>query len=181
MQTGVSAAAVVAAFGLLCACRGDAAVNAGVPTALPLAEAGSLPLIWQGADRLRILCIVQGGEERLRDDLCARVLAAAGTGAPVPVESVAPGDPAVLDPGGVSLLVHASVATEGDERVLAFTVRPYRAGRSDTDILFGAAPRVVRLPQSGAGSPALDAALRAALAETLPWLERRRTARPIGN
>jgi hypothetical protein len=36
-------------------------------------------------------------------------------------------------------------------------------------VLFGTAPRALRIPASGPIGPAIDSALRAALAETLPW------------
>lgn len=190
MQTGFPAAAIVAALALLCACRGDAAVNDTAPAAAPATVAPegvaapqgtSLPLIWSGGARLNILCIVSGSadHEAMRADLCARVRAKAAAGAPLPVETIQPGDPAVIDRANVALLVHAAVDGEGAARMLAFSIRPYRAAGVETDVLFGAAPRAVPMPQSGALPAAFDAALDAALAETLPWLSRPAGARPI--
>lgn len=187
MQTGFPAASLVAAIVALCACRGDAAVNAAAPVDAapsPVArEATSLPLLWQGARGLNIFCVASGDAdgERLRNDLCARVRTIAAAGAPLPVRIVAPGDPAILDPDAVALLVHASVASEDGKRLLAFSIRPTRSGGAGRDLLFGAAPRAIRLPQSGAATAALDAALAAALAECLPWLAGSAGMRPISN
>jgi hypothetical protein len=186
MQSGVPAAALVAALAALCACRGDAAMNENAPDIAALdpaasAEGSTQPLIWQGARRLNLLCVVSGNadNETLRAQICARVLALAGEGAPLPVATIAPGDPAVLEARDVTLLVHGAVERDGADRMLAFSIRPYRAAGVETDVLFGAAPRAVRLPQSGAAPAALDAALAAALAETLPWLSGPQGARRI--
>ena len=54
---------------------------------------------------------------------------------------------------------------------MAFTMRPYRSSTDETTVLFGAPPRAAAMSASGAG-PALEQALRAALAETLPWQAR---------
>jgi|GEM_PF-1469569 len=180
MQTGYPAAFLVAAISLLCACRGEAAVSDAAPTA-PVAQATSVPAIWQNVGRLNILCVVTGTahNESLRADLCTRIRAMAAAGASLPVEVIAPGDPAAIDPRNVALLVHAAVEGEGADRLLAFSIRPYRTAGSDTHILFGAAPRAVRFTPSGAAPAALDAALAAALAETLPWLARPAGARRI--
>ncbi|HYJ31470.1 MAG TPA: hypothetical protein VEW25_14155 [Allosphingosinicella sp.] len=186
MQSGVPGAALVAALAL-CACRGDAAMNDGAPgTAAPGPDAAvepgsSQPLIWQGARRLNLLCVVSGNVdgEALRAQICERLQALAANGAPIPVAIVAPGDPAVLEPQDVTLLVHGAVEGDGAERMLAFSIRPYRAAGVETDVLFGAAPRALRLSQSGTAPAALDVALAAALAETLPWLARPAVLRRI--
>jgi hypothetical protein len=67
------------------------------------------------------------------------------------------------------LLIHAAVQDSAQGRQLLFTIRPFRAGRDDSVVLFGAAPRAVTLSDAGASAPALDAALGAALSEMLPW------------
>ncbi|HEX8191827.1 MAG TPA: hypothetical protein VF552_02920 [Allosphingosinicella sp.] len=144
-------------------------------------QATQPPAIWQNVRRLNILCIVTGtsDNEAIRADLCARVRAAAAAGAPMPVEAIAPGDPMAIHPDAVTLLVHASVQADGADRLLAFSVRPHRTGGAETDILFGAAPRAVRMPRSGAAPAALDAALGVTLGETLPWHARPAGARRI--
>ncbi len=129
--------------------------------------------MWTGAKRVNILCNVAGGPGidyiALRDRLCRDVTRLASKGAPMPVATIALGDPAVLASDAVTLLVHASVTSHHQERLLAFSVRPYRTSSEQAAVLFGAAPRAAPLSPSGA-SPALDAALAAALSETLPWL-----------
>lgn len=164
-----------AAFAILAACGAEGVVTP--------AAASSQPAIWQGAESIRILCLVSqdSAQPKIEDEPARRALEAeiagkvarlAAAGAPVPVSPAAPGDPTVLDPATVTLLVQASVRADRDGRLLALHVRPFRAGGVDKAMLFGAAPRAVRLPQSGATAPELDAALAAVLAETLPWLSR---------
>jgi hypothetical protein len=105
--------------------------------------------------------------------MCDIVRKLAAEGAPVPVSRVALGDPAVLEPGMVTLLVHASVQNDGEARLVALDVRPFRTGGDHVAVLFGAAPRAVRIAGSGPGGDKLEAALAAALAETLPWRQGR--------
>ena len=158
-----------------------ALLGAASVTAVP-AEAATQPLIWQQAGALRILCVVApppaGSDVRaaqgdLEKELCDIVRALAADGAPVPVSKIGFGDPAVLEPGTVTLLVHASVQDDGGQRLVALDVRPFRPGGDHNAILFGAAPRAFRLPASGPGGAKLEAAVAAALAETLPWRQRR--------
>jgi hypothetical protein len=150
---------------------------------LPLAGAASMmaapvqastpPLMWQEAGAIRVLCVVgpatRSDAQALQEELCDTVRTLAADGAPVPVSRVGFGDPVVLEPGTVTLLVHASVRNDGDKRLVALNVRPFRPGGDHNAILFGAAPRAVRLPGSGPGGDKLEAAVAAALAETLPW------------
>jgi hypothetical protein len=151
-------------------------VGAAPMIAAPV-QASTQPLMWQQASGIRILCLVAppaGGDVRVNHDdlqaeMCDLVSRLAADGAPVPVSKIGFGDPALLEPGTVALLVHASVQKDGDARLVALDVRPFRAGGDHNAILFGAAPRAVRLPASGRGGDKLEAALAAALAETLPW------------
>ncbi|HMJ93734.1 MAG TPA: hypothetical protein VK472_06520 [Allosphingosinicella sp.] len=156
------AAAVV----ILAACGGAPAVNGP-------AAAATQPLMWQQIARARVLCLVSSevpaDNRALQDALCARVREMAAEGAPIPVDPVGFGDPAVLEPDTVTLLVHASVQADGDGRLLIFSIRPFRPARPDSAELFGAAPRAVRLSGSALPGPELDSALAAALAQTLPW------------
>ncbi|MFN3389712.1 MAG: hypothetical protein ACK40O_12355, partial [Allosphingosinicella sp.] len=128
---------------------------------------------WQQVDSAKVLCLVAPetlpGRNALQAQLCDTVRDLAAEGAPIPVETIGFGDPAVLDRNVATLLVHASVQEAGGQRLLLFTIRTYRAGRVETDTLFGAPPRAVPLTPSGAADPALHDALAAALAETLPW------------
>jgi hypothetical protein len=141
------------------------------------AEGGTPALIWNDVARVNVLCLVQtdSGIDRgaLHNRICNGVRDAAAAGAPAPVAIIAPGDPAVLSPDSVTLLVQAS----SKRGLLAFSIRPYR--NSGEPMLFTAAPSAV--PLAGAAEPArdLEAALGAALSETLPWLSRPAGARPI--
>jgi hypothetical protein len=152
------------------------------------APASTPSLVWQGASKLRVQCLVQtesgASTSALQSALCDRVAKLAARGAPVPVSVIGFGDPDILAPGTVALLVHASVTANGSRRLLAFTIRPFRASVQQTEVLFGAAPRAVSLPASAAGAslqfgPTVDASVASALAETLPWLAGPNTSRPI--
>jgi hypothetical protein len=141
------------------------------------ADASMPALIWRDLARVNVLCLVQtdNGVERgaLHDRICNRVRELASTGSPAPVGIIAPGDPAVLSPDSVTLLVQAS-ASRG---LLAFSVRPYR--NSGAPMLFTAAPRAVALSNAAGPTQEFEAALDATLSETLPWLSRPVVARPI--
>jgi hypothetical protein len=133
--------------------------------------------MWQQTGPVRILCLVgpatRADAEKLQEEMCDIVRTLAADGAPVPVSRAGFGDPVVLEPGTVTLLVHASVQNDGDKRLVALDVRPFRPGGDHNAILFGAAPRAFRIPGSGRGGDKLEAALAAALAETLPWRQGR--------
>jgi hypothetical protein len=163
-----AAAALLAVFG------------SGSVTAVP-AEATTPALLWRDVARINVLCLVQteAGVARgpLHDLVCNRVRDAAAAGAPAPVAIIAAGDPAILAPDSVALLVHASVQGRGPRRLLVFTIRPFR--NNADPLLFTAAPRAVALPDPAGPAPELEAALDAALSETLPWLNRPAGARPI--
>lgn len=152
-----------AALGLLC-----------VAGAAPLgpAAAATPPLLWQKVARVQLLCLVRtpAGVEtgRLHERICGRAARFAAEGAPAPVSQVRLGDPLVLDADAVTILVHANVESGRSGPLLALSLRPFRASAEAGSLLFAAAPRAVPL----ADEAALDAALRGALAETLPWLGR---------
>jgi hypothetical protein len=141
------------------------------------AQASTPVLTWQQAGSIRVLCVVgpktRPDADKLQEEMCDSVRTLAADGAPVPVSRVGFGDPVILEPGTVTLLVHASVQNDGDRRLVALDVRPFRPGGDHNAILFGAAPRAVRIPGSGPGGDKLEAALAAALAETLPWRQGR--------
>lgn len=139
-------------------------------------------LAWQQVQSVRILCLVQPetdpAAEALQAEICRTVVRLASVHAPVPVSQVGFGDPAVIAPGTVTLLVHASIAPDQGGRLVAFAIRPFRAGGIETTQLFTAAPRALRLPAgrlpaAGPGGAALERSLAAALADTLPWLRTR--------
>ena len=165
--------------------RGCAALLAlsacsGEPVTGETAAIASTPLLaWQQVKRLQILCHVAsdrtGEREPLEQKLCDTVRTFAAAGAPVPVDIITPGDPKLLDPSSATLLVQGSVQQHGDARLLAFSVRSYRNGGTDSDIIFGAPPRAVALRDDAA----LNQALRATLSDTVPWLARPAGPKPI--
>ncbi|PAX08172.1 hypothetical protein CKY28_11385 [Sphingomonas lenta] len=153
------------------------AALAGSAPAIAPAQGASPALIWRDIARLNILCLAQssaGVDQAVQARLCERARGLAAQGAPVPVRAVALGDPAVLAPDAVTILIHASV--EPGARLLALSVRPFRNSAEQTATLFAAAPRAVDLR---GGDAATDRALAAALTETLPWRARPAGARPI--
>lgn len=156
--------------------------GAGSPARLPSSgvESSSPPLIWRDLSRLNILCLLNSDDadrQALQARLCERARALAAPGAPIPVRAIPIGDPAVLAADEATLLIHASTQPGGrDERLMAFSIRPFRVSAEQTAVLFGAAPRAVRL---SAGDGELNRALDAALAEILPWRARPMAARPI--
>jgi hypothetical protein len=157
-----------------CAALLALSASAGVPvTGGPAAFAATPPLAWQQVQTLYIQCLVAtdriGERETLQDDLCRRIERAAAKSAPVPVQAIGFGEPAVIDPANATLLVHAAVQQVGRSRLLLFSIRPYRAGGVENDIFFGAQPRAVSLSDGADFSAALDAAIAAAVSETLPW------------
>jgi hypothetical protein len=164
--------------GRLHACQMLAPMAAGALLASTPAAATTPPLLWSGVTRIAVHCLVvpdpaMAATRALQTALCDRVRTLAARGAPAPVEVVGFADPALIAPGTAVILVHASVEPAGrDERLLAFSIRPFRASTEQTSTLFGAAPRAAKIPLSGVASAALDKALDAALSETLPWLAR---------
>jgi len=150
-------------------------VLAAVAPAQP-AVASTPSLAFDGARRLGVQCLLEpdhlANRRALQAALCERVQALAASRAPMPVTVLAPGDPRLIAADTVVLLVHAAVQGEGRDALLVFTARSFRATAAPSE-LFGARPRAVVMAQ-GARSAAIDAALTAALAETLPW--RRRAA-----
>ncbi|MBB6505250.1 hypothetical protein F4693_002238 [Sphingomonas endophytica] len=123
--------------------------------------------IWQDLTALGVTCLVhtpRGVDTgALHDRLCAAVTTRAAKGAPVPVTATPLGG-AALAPGRVTLLVQATVAPVNGADVIALTLRPFR-NITGSGQFFAAAPRLV----AAGDAAALDAAVAALLAETLPW------------
>ena len=144
-------------------------------------QASTPPLAWAGAKRLHILCNVAGGpgidQAALSAQLCGEVKRLAARDAPLPVDIITLGDPAVLAADAVTLLVHASVARTGNDRLLAFTIRPYRRSDEQASVLFGTAPRAVALEGKTIVGPSVAAAIELGLAEALPWRKAQRVQR----
>lgn len=159
MRFANSIARACAALALLAACGAQPA-TATTPS-----------LLWADARQVAVLCLVQSNSTNdaaaLEARLCGRVRDLAGRAAPYPVKRVSPGDPALIAPGTVTLLVHASIERAPGGRMIAFTLRPHRASEGG-DVPFGTAPRALQAP-SASLTPAFNSALAEALAEILPW------------
>jgi hypothetical protein len=140
------------------------------------ATASTPVLAWDGAKRLGVQCLVDPqtspDRRRLQAALCERVRGLAADKAPIPVVLLAPGDPGLIAADTAVLLFHANVQRGEGGPLLVFSLRVFRATAAPSE-LFGAAPRATALPaQPGGPTPQFDAALNAALAETLPWRSR---------
>jgi hypothetical protein len=140
------------------------------------ATASTPVLAWDGAKRLGVQCLVDPqtspDRRRLQAALCERVRALAADKAPIPVVLLAPGDPGLIAADTAVLLFHANVQRGEGGPLLVFSLRVFRTTAAPSE-LFGAAPRATALPaQPGGPTPQFDAALDAALAETLPWRSR---------
>lgn len=155
----------------------------GVMIYAGIATASTPTLAWDGARRLGVQCLVDPDRapdrRRLQAVLCERVRALAADNAPIPVVLLAPGDPGLIAADTAVLLFHANIQPDGAQSsgtrggsLLVFSLRVFRATAAPSE-LFGAAPRATALPARGANpSPQFDAAVNAALAETLPWRSR---------
>lgn len=147
------------------------------------ATASTPTLAWDGARRLGVQCLVDPDRapdrRRMQAALCERVRALAADKAPIPVVPLAPGDPGLIAADTAVLLFHANIQSDEARSssasggpLLVFSLRVFRATAAPSE-LFGAAPRATALPVLGAKpSPQFDAAVNAALAETLPWRSR---------
>ena len=160
MQTIPGRAAALAAFALL-------------TTISPVPAAAETPaLIWRDVKAIGIQCVIQsdtrGHDAQFGAALCERVRRLAAQSAPAPVKIVPIGDPALLAADTVTLLVHGTIQSDNGGKLLAFSVRPFRASSEQTSLLYGAAPRAVRLTPAAA----IDPALQAALGDILPWQKR---------
>jgi len=141
-----------------------------------MAAASTPALAWDGARRLGVQCLVDPDrtpDRRAWDHRAdGRVRALAADGAPIPVVLLAPGDPGLIAADTAVLLFHANVQSAGgagSAPLLVFSLRVFRATAAPSE-LFGPAPRATALTANP--SPQFDAAVNAALAETLPWRSR---------
>lgn len=175
---------IVAMFAILGSCGGGAVVSqsetgksapdkAITQVAAAPAQA-SAPLFWADARQLRIICLVNtprgvdAGE--LHDGVCDQARTAVARVAPVPVSIARLGDPEILKPDTITMLVHVAITGSGTDRLAALTVRPFRNAPNNGGQLFGAAPRAVRAGASDrAALAAIAPELEAALADSLPW------------
>jgi hypothetical protein len=140
------------------------------------ATASTPALAWDGVRRLGVQCQVDPDtfpdRRGLQAALCDRVRTLAADKAPIPVVLFMPGDPGVLAADTAVLLFHANVQTgDGKSGQLVFSLRAFRAAAAPSE-LFGAPPRAVAFASRPTATPQFDAAVNAALAQTLPWRSR---------
>lgn len=175
---------VIAVFAILGSCGGGTTVSQSetgnsrpsdgareTSPALPIANA---PLFWADVRQVQVLCLVNTSRGvdagALHQGVCEHARSTIAHVAPVPVSIVRLGDPAVLKPDTVTMLVHVAITGNGADRLAALTVRPFRNAPNNGDQLFGAAPRAVRAGESDRTAiAAIAPALNAAIADALPW------------
>lgn len=152
---------------------------AGQPDSALAGVASPPPVSVQDVRRISLLCLVASdgtpATVRLQSDLCTRLQRLAAVGAPVPVVIAQLGDPDVLDPAGLAILLHASVDRIDGRAVLALSLRSVRNAGPDSVTLFGPAPRAVPADDE----QQIDRALEAALNNVLPWRSAPQGARLI--
>lgn len=133
------------------------------------AQRAPLPaLSTQGIARAHILCLLvdpAGPKPRMEQALCAQVRRIAAVGAPVPVDIVGFGDPALIEPDALGVLVHVAVDRSGPRPFAVISIRPHRS-QLRTSVLFGAAPAAVPINPEG---EIPDAVIATALNQVLPW------------
>ncbi|MFK3890587.1 hypothetical protein [Sphingomonas sp. NPDC079357] len=163
---GIAAASSLALLAAEAGAQPDAASPpaAGQPAA---PAAANIAPFWQDITALGVTCLVHTPRGidtgALHDRLCAAVATQAAKGAPVPV-AAAPLGSATLAAGRVTLLVQATVMPVNGADAIALTLRPFR-NTAESGQFFAAAPRIV----AGGDAAALDRAVAALLADTLPW------------
>lgn len=124
------------------------------------------PLAYSNIERLQILCLLQSdGMLASADDnqrLCSKVAKEAGSDVDLEVSVIRTGDPQVVAPGRLTLLVHGALDQSGR---IALTIRPYRPAATGSEVLFGSMPRVAAF----ADDDSLEEAISDSLDEVLPW------------
>ena len=121
-------------------------------------------------ERVQVLCVLSADGRfdrlQLQSSLCDAAVKVARQDATMPVQMIGVGDPNLLDPTAISLLVHASITTVAGQPVLVIATRPYRARPEQTDI-FGPAP--VAVPIGDDFEAAAESAMRTLIPPLLPW------------
>lgn len=166
---GIAAASSLALLAADAGAQPDASspLAADQPAAPAAPPAANIAPLWQDLTALGVTCLVHTprgiDSGTLHDRLCAAVASRAAKGAPVPV-AAAPLGSTTLAPGRVTLLVQATVAPVNGADAIALTIRPFR-NATGSGQFFAAAPRIV----AAGDAAALDRAVAALLADTLPW------------
>ena len=97
------------------------------------------PLAYQNIERLQVLCLLQN-DGRLapnpdKERLCDAVARLASAGTELPVSVIATGDPQVVAPNRLTLLVHGALHAQGWDHVRAAEAR--RMESHETAVLAG--------------------------------------------
>ena len=126
-------------------------------------------LAYRNVEKLLVLCLVQQdgmvADTSVSASICDRVAQLAAVGTDIPVAVISLGDPQVVAPGRLTILVHAAISHADGEPQMALVMRPYRPSLPEADVLFGATPRIAD-PRDDA---AISRAISAGLDEILPW------------
>ena len=121
-------------------------------------------------ERVQVLCVLSADGRfdrlQLQSSLCDAAVAVARQDAGLPVQMIGVGDPDLLDPAAMSLLIQASIASVADRPVLVISVRPFRSGPVQPEI-FGPAPVAVDIDDNF--EAAAESALRTLIPPLLPW------------
>lgn len=155
-----------------CGATSSNAMSSDATAMLPEIRSGDMPPPSSvlSLDRVQLLCVLsaEGRFDRLQlqSTLCDAAVAEARPGATLPVEMIGTGDPRLLDPAAMSLLVQAAITTIADQPVLVVAARPYRTGPEPTEI-FGPAP--VAIPVGDNFEAAARTALHTLIPPLLPW------------
>lgn len=182
---------IVAVFAILGSCGGGTTVSQsetgnsrpgeGAREASAPRPGANVPLFWADVRQVSVLCLVNtprgvdAGE--LHRGVCEHARSTVAHVAPVPVSVIRLGDPEVLKPDTITILVHVAITGNGADRLAALSVRPFRNASDNGGQLFGAAPRAARVGASDrAALAAITPELAAALADTLPWKARKADA-----
>jgi hypothetical protein len=157
----------VAALG---ACAGENGVTSS-------AQASTPTLTWNGVATLQILCLVEPAtaptRAALQQQMCDEVRRQAASGATIPVKTLAFGDPALIEPGSATLLVHGNLQKLNGQDLLVVHIRLFRPARLEAETFFTAPPRAIPLSAGATFDRALRDALGASLARILPWRQGR--------
>ncbi len=131
------------------------------------------PAMWRDVGQVGVLCLVETprGVDNgpLHERICSAAERAAAKGATIAPLRFATGDPRILRPDTVTMLVHAAVSTAAGGDILAISVRPYRNIGNDPGLLFAAAPVALPVDAARRDDAALATAMARAFARTLPW------------
>lgn len=153
-------------------------MGCGAATAYPMTEAARPvsqvasmppPASVLPIERVQILCLLSADGRfdrlQLQSDLCQAAAVATRQSSDSPVEVIGIGDPKLLDPTALTLLVHASLGQIKDQPVITLAIRTFQARAEQGDI-FGPPP--MTMPFQHGIDETIGSALAAALQPLVP-------------